>query len=272
MPKNDPFNDFDDEDEDDYLTFEESDSGGVRQGPIIIAAVLLLLAVFAAIAFVYLKGDGETETPQIAAQTEEFKETPIQDSINGIDAGSDVYNTIEGAAPPPLEVEATTPSEDPLVSTSQVAAPVAKAPAPVVATPRPVATEKPAVTKTIATTPVAKPVPKPVTKPATTVAAAPKPEVKIASTTAAPKPVAQKSSATGHAAQLGSFTSRAAAEAALAGYKADGLGGDVGIVAANLGEKGTWYRIRANGFASREEAVNFCSVAKSSGAKCIPTN
>lgn len=271
MPKNDPFNDFDDEDEDDYLTFEESDSGGVRQGPIIIAAVLLLLAVFAAIAFVYLKGDGESETPQIAAQTEEFKETPIQDSVNGIDAGADVYNTIEGAAPPPLEVEATTPSEDPLVSTSQVAAPVAKAPAPVVTAPRPVVTEKPAVTKTVAVPPAAKPVTKPVTKP-TIVAAVPKPEVKIASATTAPKPVAQKSSATGHAAQLGSFTSRAAAEAALAGYKADGLGGDVGIVAANLGEKGTWYRIRANGFASREEAVNFCSVAKSSGAKCIPTN
>jgi cell division protein FtsN len=91
---------------------------------------------------------------------------------------------------------------------------------------------------------------------------------------AAPKavPVPATASGSAFAAQLGSFKDKASADTALARFRASGLSGPVSIVPADLGEKGTWYRIRATGFESRAEVEVFCGKARSAGAQCIPAS
>ena len=46
-------------------------------------------------------------------------------------------------------------------------------------------------------------------------------------------------------------------------------GANVGVVEADLGERGTWYRVRATGFSSRSSAEQFCVQARARGVNCI---
>jgi len=87
-----------------------------------------------------------------------------------------------------------------------------------------------------------------------------------------PKVEPAPAAGSGFAAQLGSFKDKASADAALAKFRASGLSGPVSIVPADLGAKGTWYRIRATGFESRSEVDIFCGKARSAGAQCIPAS
>jgi cell division septation protein DedD len=93
----------------------------------------------------------------------------------------------------------------------------------------------------------------------------------------APEPAkpetAPKPAAGGITLQIGAYKSQAEAAAAwndykrrhaalLAGYSDD-------IQQADLGEKGTWYRLRVGGFSDREVAVALCDRLKADGGACI---
>jgi cell division protein FtsN len=74
--------------------------------------------------------------------------------------------------------------------------------------------------------------------------------------------------------QIGSYKSQADAEAAWKSYKtrhASLLSGYANnIQQADLGEKGTWYRLRIGGFSDKEVATALCDRLKADGGACIP--
>jgi cell division protein FtsN len=73
--------------------------------------------------------------------------------------------------------------------------------------------------------------------------------------------------------QIGAYKSQADADAAWKNYKAkhaallSGYSDD--IQQADLGEKGTWYRLRVSGFSDREVASALCDRLKADGGACI---
>jgi len=94
---------------------------------------------------------------------------------------------------------------------------------------------------------------------------------KVAAATPAPVPAVKP--AGGFVLQIGAYKSRADAETAwtdykrrhsalLAGYSDD-------IQQADLGERGTWFRLRVGGLADREVAVALCDRLKADGGACI---
>lgn len=267
---NDPFDDYDDEDEG-FMTFDaRGEDNSPSRGPIILAAIVLLFLVFGAILWVYFTGNKSNpdEAPVISAQTDTFKEAPInQTGYVTEDMDKGVYAAGSGQEPPPLQIQAIDGSEQPVLKPSQTATPAAKPsvnPAPVASSTVP----KPAVTT-----------PKPAATAPKAVVAAPKATTATPSTTPvqpAVKPntaeVKTPAKSGGVTAQLGSFPTKAAAEKALADYRASGMSGPATIAAADLGAKGTWYRVKATGFKTREQALEFCAKAKAAGANCIPAN
>jgi cytoskeletal protein RodZ len=302
MADRDNFNDFDDDDQDDgFLTFDARDEEEDRsRGPLVIAAIVAVLAICGVILWQLYSGSRDTgDTPQITADTGSFKAAPTETGgtqTDDLDKG--VYDAANGTDAPPLDVQPNTAgAEDPLLGdggvpatatpttpvTTPRPAPAVPAPAPkrdvAVATPAP----RPLPTPAPAPKPVVKPKPVPVQvaeatpRPAPVVAKAP-----VAVPTPTPAPVstpspepkaapARPSGGGAIAAQLGSFQTRASADTALARYRASGLSGPVSVVAADLGSKGTWYRIRATGFDTRSEVDGFCAKARSAGAQCIPS-
>ena len=204
------------------------------------------------------------------------------------------------AAAPPVQAA---PAQ--MASAPPVSAPPAKpAAAPAIPVAKPSVTETPkaapvakvaaqAVTAKTAPPPVAKPVP---AKAAPTVAqkvlppAAALPAAPIGPATGAPrslalaaKPAAAKPVApapvtapvaSGAAVlQIGAFKSQADADTAWKAYKAkhaallSGVGND--IQTADLGEKGTWYRLRITGFPSKDVASATCDRLKADGGNCF---
>jgi cytoskeletal protein RodZ len=310
MADRDNFNDFDDDDQDDgFLTFDARDEEEDRsRGPLVIAAIVAVLAICGVILWQLYAGSRENgDTPQIAADTGSFKAAPTDaggTATDDLDKG--VFDAANGSDAPPLDVQPNTAgAEDPLLgdggavpTPAPAVAPVARpapatpAPAPAPAPRTQVAATQPA-PRPVAKPPVAapapapKPVVKPTPAPVQVAQATPRPAPAVATPTPKPAPVvatpapapapkaatapAPRPSSSGIAAQLGSFQTRASADTALARYRASGLSGPVSVVAADLGEKGTWYRIRATGFDTRAEVDGFCAKARSAGAQCIPT-
>jgi len=282
----DSFDDYDTDDQDDgFLTFDAREEEEDRsRGPLIIVGIVAVLALIGVVFWqVYSSSREPGDTPQVAADSGSFK-APGDPSASAPIVGSDldkgVFDAASGASAPALDVQPTSPAEAPML-TDGSAAPAAVAPAPV-AVPAPATTPPPrqvaaATTKPAATTPAVKPAtPAPAPKPAPVVskAATPVPAPTKAAAPAAPKavPVPASAASAGFAAQLGSFKDKASADTALARFRASGLSGPVSIVAADLGAKGTWYRIRATGFESRSEVEVFCGKARSAGAQCIPAS
>jgi outer membrane biosynthesis protein TonB len=302
MANRDSFDDFENDDQDDgFLTFDARDEEEDRsRGPLVIAAIVTVLLICGIILWQLYAGRGDSsDTPQITADSGAFKTAPADTGgavTDDIDKG--VYDAADGNAAPPLDVQPATGAEDPLLAdgaavpaqtpkaaptTAPVPTPaprrdvaaVAPKPAPA---PNPASVAKPVVKA--APVKVAQAAPRPVPAPVPKVAVAapvakvPAPEpvpVAVAAATPTPKanPASGRSGSIG--AQLGSFQTRASADTALAQYRASGLSGPVSVVAADLGAKGTWYRIRATGFDSRAEVEGFCSKARSAGAQCIPS-
>jgi hypothetical protein len=85
---------------------------------------------------------------------------------------------------------------------------------------------------------------------------------------------AAKPSAGGYVLQIGAYKSQADADAAWKTYKAkhaallSGYNSDV--QQADLGEKGTWYRLRVGGLGDKEVATALCDRLKADGGACIP--
>ncbi len=277
----DSFDDYDTDDQDDgFLTFDAREEEEDRsRGPLIIVGIVAVLALIGVVFWqVYSSSREPGDTPQVAADSGSFKapgDPAATAPVVGSDLDKGVFDAASGASAPALEVQPTSPTEAPMLTDGSAApAVVAPAPAPAPAAappPRQVAAATP---KPVATTPAVKPAtPAPATKPAPVV-------TKTATPPKAPAPAVPKavpapastSATTGFAAQLGSFKDKASADTALARFRASGLSGPVSIVAADLGEKGTWYRIRATGFESRSEVEVFCGKARSAGAQCIPAS
>ena len=90
----------------------------------------------------------------------------------------------------------------------------------------------------------------------------------------APAPVATKPAASGgYVLQIGAYKSQADADAAWKAYKAKHaalLGGySDDVQQADLGGKGTWYRLRIGGFADKNMATSLCDRLKADGGACI---
>lgn len=121
--------------------------------------------------------------------------------------------------------------------------------------------------------PVAKQAPVPLGGPAT---AAPR-QLGMATGTPAPvkaaAPAAKPAVSGGYVLQIGAYKSQADAEAAWKAYKAKhaallaGYGDEV--QQADLGAKGTWYRLRISGFADKNMATSLCDRLKTDGGACI---
>jgi cell division protein FtsN len=277
----DSFDDYDTDDQDDgFLTFDAREEEEDRsRGPLIIVGIVAVLALIGVVFWqVYSSSREPGETPQVAADSGSFKAPGDPNAtapVVGSDLDKGVFDAASGASSPALEVQPTSPAETPML-TDGSAAPAAVAPAPApVTTPPPRQVAATTVTKPAATTPAVKPAaPAPKPAPVVTKVAAPVATPVKAPAPAAPKavPVPVETAAPAFAAQLGSFKDKASADTALARFRASGLSGPVSIVAADLGAKGTWYRIRATGFESRSEVDVFCGKARSAGAQCIPAS
>jgi cell division septation protein DedD len=89
---------------------------------------------------------------------------------------------------------------------------------------------------------------------------------------AAAKPAA--ATAGGYVLQIGAFKSQADAATAWKAYQAKHAallaGYSDNVQQVDLGEKGTWYRLRVGGFADREVASALCDRLKADGGACIP--
>ncbi|MGB8602077.1 MAG: SPOR domain-containing protein [Rhizomicrobium sp.] len=162
---------------------------------------------------------------------------------------------------------------------SQVTAPAAPASAPPAAK-APARLQPPALpaAKVPAQKPVAaKPVEaKPEAKSVAAPKAAAKPAEKSAEKAAvAEKPVAKTAVKAGsYMLQLGAYKTEAEADTAWKSYKAKhaaALGGAApDIQKADLGDKGTWYRLRTGPFASKDAAGAQCDKLKADGGSCFP--
>jgi hypothetical protein len=272
---------------------DDEDVEGSRL-PLLIVLALLVLAMFGGVVWLaYTQGvaRGRTETPVLTAANGPARVAPANGG--GTDQPYKGFKIYEQPAPPdddtpaaspaaPVPAAAKAPDETPAPAPEKAVAPPAPkavaAPAPKI--PPPPAT-KPAI---IAATPP--PAPKPsmaATAPAKaqplTVGPATAPPRSLASpppaVAPAPKAAAvQPAPASGSAVlQIGAYKSQAEADAAWKVYKAkhaallSGYGPDVQQV--DLGEKGTWYRLRIAGFPSKDVASALCDRLKADHGPCF---
>lgn len=113
------------------------------------------------------------------------------------------------------------------------------------------------------------------TKTATKVEAAKAPDKVVAEKPAAKAdPVAKPSASGSYLLQLGAYKSEDEANTAWKNYKGKHsailAGAGPNIQKADLGDKGTWYRLRTGPFASKETAQSVCDKLKADGGACFP--
>ncbi len=91
---------------------------------------------------------------------------------------------------------------------------------------------------------------------------------------AAPAAASKALASAGYVLQIGAYKSQADAESAWKTYKAKHAalltGYSENVQQADLGEKGTWYRLRIGGFSDREVANALSDRLKADGGACIP--
>jgi cell division protein FtsN len=264
---------------DDVRVFDGSEDDEDVEGsrlPLLIVLALLVLAMFAGVVWLaYTQGvaRGRTETPVLTAQNGPARNAP--QNPGGAEQPYKGFKIYEQPAPPDDDVDTSTTVPAP---PAQAAAPPPATPKPVVLTPAPpVAPLKPAAAKPVAAPIVAKKELPP------TVAAAP-----VGPATAAPRslalvppakpalvpPVAAAAPAAGGAIlQIGAYKSQAEADAAWKTYKAKHAallaGATQDVQQADLGDKGTWYRLRIVGFPSKDVASAMCDRLKADGGGCF---
>lgn len=259
---------------------EDDDAEGSRL-PLLIVLALVVLCAFAGVVWLaYTQGvaRGRTETPVLAAapgpervapqntggSTVPYQGFKIYEQPAPADDEADAPPAAppEQAAPPPKAEKVVAPPPKP--APKLAAAPPAPKPAPVAAKP-PVA---PPVMKQAATPPAAPPAA------ASSTAANGAPRTLPGVAAAAATTTAAKAAPGGSALlQIGAYKSQADADAAWRTYKArhaallSGYGPDV--QRADLGEKGTWYRLRIAGFPDRDVASALCERLKADGGSCF---
>lgn len=283
---------------------DEEDVEGSRL-PLLIVLALLVLAMFGGVVWLaYTQGvaRGRGETPVLAAAGGPERVAP-QDPGGG-NVPYQGFKIYEQPAPADDSAEPAPPA--PAAPAPQAATPLAAAeppkpaPAPAAKSPAPAKTVaaliqqansdpvKPAMAaaaaaKAAAPKPVAVAPAAPAPAPAAAIATG-APRQLAAPAAAAPRPVAAKPVAAAPAAapastgaytlQIGAFKSQAEAEAAWKSYKGKHAallaGYSDNIQQVDLGDKGTWYRLKVGGFADREVASALCDRLKADGGACIP--
>ncbi len=263
---------------------EEDDIEGSRL-PLLIVLALLVLAMFGGVVWLaYTQGvaRGRGETPVLAAAGGPERVAPQQAGGNNVPyQGFKIY-------------EQPAPSDDDAApaAASPSSAPVAPKPAPaqVTAPPKaaaaPPAKAAPAPPKSVAAliqqansvpeapkpvpaakSPAMKPAAAPVSGPAT---GAPR---QLAAVPRAPASTPPATAGSAYVLQIGAYKSQADAEGAWKTYKARHAGLLSGysdnIQQVDLGERGTWYRLRIGGLSDREVATALCDRLKADGGACI---
>ena len=263
---------------------EDDDVEGSRL-PLLIVLALLVLAMFAGVVWLaYTQGvaRGRGETPILTAANGPEKVAPPQAGGTNVPyQGFKIYEqpapADDGSDAPPVDAAQPAPAAapPPPVAAAPTAPPAAAEPKPAASAPAP----KPAAAppKTVASLIQQNQTPPPPTMkpavtngaPATSATSAPR-----ALTPSAPAPVAATPAAAGsHVLQIGAFKSQAEADAAWRAYRSKhaalltGYSPDVRQV--DLGEKGTWYRLRIAGFNDREVASALCDRLKADGGGCF---
>jgi len=266
---------------------EDEDVEGSRL-PLLIVLALLVLAMFGGLVWLaYTQGvaRGRGETPVLTAASGPERVAPPQGS-GGNTVPYQGFKIYEQPAPPDDSADNTAQPAKSAAAPAPVAAKPAP-PAPVPAKPAEVPAKPAASTppKSVATLiqqanstpvaeapkPVAKQAPAPLGGPAT---GAPR-QLNAATPAATPLPEAAKPAASGgYVLQIGAYKSQADADAAWKVYKVkhaallSAYSDDV--QRADLGEKGTWYRLRISGFADKDMASSLCDRLKADGGACIP--
>jgi len=280
---------------------EEDDAEGSRLPLLIVLALLVLFAFAGVVWLAYTQGvaRGRTETPVLAAAPGPERVAP--QNAGGANVQYQGFKIYEQPAPSDDQADTATPAAPPEQAQppQAIQPPQAMKAAPQATPPAPVQQAAPAkpepAPKSVAPPPPPAPKPAPVTaKPVTPppamkqAATAPPPAATAAPATVAngaprllpgvatpaPKPVAAASATKGaYVLQIGAYKSQADADAAWKTYKAKhaallaGYGSDVQKV--DLGDKGTWYRLRIDGFADKDGAQATCDRLKSDGGGCF---
>jgi cell division protein FtsN len=285
---------------------DDEDVEGSRL-PLLIVLALLVLAMFGGVVWLaYTQGvaRGRTETPVLTAENGPARIAP--QNPGGAEQPYKGFKIYEQPAPPDDDT-AQAPATAPAPAKSPASAADAKAAAPpippppatkpaIVAPPPPKAVAAmappPAKPAPSAAPPAAKPAPIAAPPPAAAATAASAAPLKIGPATAPPrslgapapaKPVAAappadappvKAAAAGtYMLQIGAYKSQSEADAAWKVYQAkhaallSGYGPDV--QRADLGDKGTWYRLRVGGFADKDVASALCDRLKADQGSCF---
>ena len=277
---------------------DEDDVEGSRL-PLLIVLALLVLAMFGGVVWLaYTQGvaRGRGETPVLTAANGPERVAPPQggsntvpyqgfkiyeqpappdDSADAAPASPPAAAAPPPAAPKPAPVEATpAPAPKPVAAAPAKPAPAPAKPAPAAAPPKSVAALIQQANSVPEPKPAAKVPPKPAVAAAPNVATgAPRP-LGGAAQMAAATPAAPAAASGAYVLQIGSYKSQADAETAWKSYKTRHAallsGYSNNIQQADLGEKGTWYRLRIGGFADKEVATALCDRLKADGGACIP--
>jgi cell division protein FtsN len=277
---------------------EEEDVEGSRL-PLLIVLALLVLAMFAGFVWLaYSEGvaRGRSEIPVVTAEAGPARVAPAnpggaatpykgfkiyeQPAPPDEDTAQDTSPRTPAeakAAPPPAKPTASAAATAPPKPTAKVEAPPAKPVAPSVKVAEATPTPRPApVAKASAPAPkAAAATPAQISAPLAPATALPK--QLAANAPLAPTPassVAQAPAASGaYVLQIGAYKSQAEADAAWNTYKAKHAallaGYSPNVAQADLGDKGTWYRLRIAGFASRDVASALCDRIKADGGGCF---
>lgn len=284
---------------------DDEDVEGSRL-PLLIVLALLVLAMFAGFVWLaYSEGvaRGRGETPVITADAGPARVAP--DNPGGAAEPYKGFKIYEQPAPPdddaapaaapaaPAKVAAAAPASPPPATKPALTETPVQAPPAKTAPPAASAASAPAApAKVAAATPAPKPAPPLKSsqlppQPAAPVgpATAPPRALNTASAAAplAPKPAAPVPAASPAAAapvpagasvlQIGAYKSQADADRAWSTYKTKhasllaGYSPDVKQV--DLGEKGTWFRLRIAGFPSKDVASALCDRLKADGGSCF---
>ncbi|HEX4117885.1 MAG TPA: SPOR domain-containing protein [Rhizomicrobium sp.] len=279
---------------------EEEDVEGSRL-PLLIVLALLVLAMFAGFVWLaYSEGvaRGRSEIPVVTAEAGPARVAPAnpggaatpykgfkiyeQPAPPDEDAAQDVSpRTAAEAKANPASATPASAAAKPTAPAMPIAKPAAKVEAPPAKTVAPPVKAAEAAPKPA---PVAK-TPAPALTPKAAIATPAQPSAPLAPATAAPKQLAvnappapapgvQAPAASGaYVLQIGAYKSQAEADAAWNSYKAKHAallaGYSPNVAQADLGDKGTWYRLRIAGFSSKDVASALCDRLKADGGGCF---
>ncbi len=265
---------------------DEDDEEGSRL-PILIVMALLVLAAFGGVVWLaYERGvaSGRTEPRIITAEQGPVRvappaaaspETPLkglkiyeQPAPNDEEAGN-VVNTTAAHPEQPAAKPATNMAAAPATaapSTPPVAKPAAPKPAPMAAVTAPAAAPKPA------TGAAAKPTP-PVVTASNAPAAAPAEQVAKPAAPAESVDNAKPAATGAYVLQIGAYKSQDEADASWKAFAAKHAalltGFSPNVKQVDLGDKGTWYRLRIGAFGDKDAANALCEKLKADGGNCF---